>query len=92
MPTYGYKCVECDHTFEVFQKVTDDPIKECEKCKGSVRKLLYPVGIMFKGPGFHVTDYRKPDSKGGNGHTETKSEPKAESKTEKTPAKEPAKA
>ena len=61
MPTYEYQCQECKHTFEVFQRITDDPISKCEKCGGSVRKLLSPVGIVFKGPGFHVTDYRKPE-------------------------------
>lgn len=61
MPTYEYECYECGHRFEVFQKITDDPIKVCEKCKGTVRKVMFPVGIMFKGSGFHVNDYRKPE-------------------------------
>lgn len=82
MPTYGYKCGVCGHTFEVFQRVSDEPVKECEKCGGEVRKLLYPVGIVFKGSGFHITDYRKPEKSGDNGHKETK--------TESTPAKEKA--
>jgi len=38
MPTYEYECCECGYRFEVFQKITDDPIKACEKCKGAVRK------------------------------------------------------
>lgn len=59
MPTYEYECCECGYRFEVFQKITDDPIRACEKCKGAVRKVMFPVGIMFKGPGFHVNDYRK---------------------------------
>jgi predicted nucleic acid-binding Zn ribbon protein len=42
--------------------MSDDPIKTCEKCSGKVRKILFPVGISFKGSGFHVNDYRKPDS------------------------------
>ena len=82
MPTYGYQCTACSHTFEVVQKITDKPIRECEKCKAEVRKLLYPVGIVFKGPGFHVTDYRKPEKKDGDGHGKAKPEPK--------PSKEPA--
>lgn len=84
MPTYGYQCSACNHTFEVFQRVTDEPIRECEKCKGEVRRLLYPVGIVFKGSGFHVNDYRKPEKKDGDGHKEPKSEPK--------PSKKPAEA
>lgn len=61
MPTYEYECKSCGHRFEVFQKITDDPISACEKCSGNVRKVIFPVGIMFKGSGFHVNDYRKPD-------------------------------
>ncbi|MDH7482017.1 MAG: zinc ribbon domain-containing protein [Armatimonadota bacterium] len=87
MPTYGYECTRCGYRFEVFQRITDEPITECEKCNGEVRKLFFPVGIVFKGTGFHVTDYRKPDKKDGDGRkpefslpSDTSSE-KAESKT-----------
>lgn len=59
MPTYEYECYECGHRFEVFQKITDDPVTACEKCSGRVRKVISPVGIMFKGSGFHVNDYGK---------------------------------
>lgn len=83
MPTYGYQCTVCNHTFELFQRITDEPIRECEKCKGEVRRLLYPVGIVFKGPGFHVTDYRKPEKKDGV------KEGKPESKPSKKPAESP---
>jgi putative FmdB family regulatory protein len=62
MPTYGYECVDCGHKFEVIQRITDSPMTICEKCSGSLRKILYPVGIAFKGSGFHVNDYRRPDS------------------------------
>jgi putative FmdB family regulatory protein len=58
MPTYGYKCTECADTFERLQKMTDDPLTACEKCGGKLKKLLYPVGISFKGEGFYVTDYK----------------------------------
>lgn len=68
MPTYGYKCTECDHEFEIVQKITDEPIRECEKCGAEVKKLLYPVGIVFKGSGFHINDYRKPETSVDNGH------------------------
>ncbi|GAB4452263.1 MAG: hypothetical protein OHK0029_02830 [Armatimonadaceae bacterium] len=65
MPTYGYRCTACAHVFERFQKITDAPITECEKCGEPVKKLLYPVGIQFKGSGFYVTDYV--NNGGGNG-------------------------
>lgn len=58
MPTYGYKCKSCGNTFEVVQSVNDEPIKECPECSGEVSKIFYPVGIAFKGSGFHVNDYK----------------------------------
>lgn len=61
MPTYGYRCGSCGVEFEQFQRITEPPLTECPQCGGSVRRLLYPVGILFKGPGFHITDYRKSD-------------------------------
>ena len=63
MPTYEYECKECSYRFETVQRITDDSLSECVKCGGSVRKILFPVGILFKGPGFHITDYRKPEAK-----------------------------
>ncbi len=70
--------------FEVFQRITDEPIRECEKCKGEVRRLLYPVGIVFKGSGFHVNDYCKPEKTGDTSPKEAKPESK--------PVKEPVEA
>ncbi len=60
MPTYGYKCEKCQTTFEVFQKVNDSPIEVCPECAGRTTRVFYPVGIIFKGPGFHITDYCRP--------------------------------
>ncbi len=75
MPTYGYKCTKCDHEFETIQKITDEPIKECPKCEGRVRRLLFPVGIVFKGSGFHINDYKKPEKKnGGDSESASKTE------------------
>jgi putative FmdB family regulatory protein len=63
MPTYGYECLACNNEFEVFQSIKDDPLTTCSSCGGSLRKRIYPVGIAFKGPGFHVNDYgKKPKS------------------------------
>lgn len=89
MPTYGYRCTECNHTFEVFQKVSDEPVTECEKCKGPVRRLLYPVGIVFKGPGFHVNDYSKSAKKGDDSAKDSKPETKPAKDTPKEAAKTP---
>lgn len=63
MPTYGCECEECTHVFERNQKVSDEPLKSCPKCGGRVHKLFYPVGLVFKGPGFHITDYCRPNDK-----------------------------
>ena len=59
MPTYEYECLKCGHVFESFQKITDEPLKHCPKCKGKVkRKIGAGAGIIFKGSGFYATDYR----------------------------------
>jgi putative FmdB family regulatory protein len=56
MPVYTYKCTQCDHRFEARQRFSDDPITECPICGSLVRKVITPVGIVFKGSGFYVTD------------------------------------
>ena len=61
MPTYGYRCKSCDNTFEVVQSVNDEPIKKCPECSSPVAKIFYPIGIAFKGSGFHINDYKSPE-------------------------------
>ena len=57
MPTYGYKCDKCEYRFEVFQAMSDEPIKKCPKCGKKVRRLIFGgAGVIFKGSGFYVTD------------------------------------
>ena len=81
MPTYVYRCKSCEHQFEIIQSINDEPIKECPKCKGEVAKLLFPVGIVFKGSGFHVNDY--PSSKAPTSENGKKEDtPKPETKKE----------
>jgi putative FmdB family regulatory protein len=58
MPTYGYRCEKNGHEFEVFQSISDPPLKRCRVCGSKVRRIFYPVGIVFKGPGFYKTDSR----------------------------------
>jgi putative FmdB family regulatory protein len=109
MPTYEYVCQKCDHRFDLFQSIKDDALKVCpkDKCglkkwgKGKVRRAIGAgAGLIFKGSGFYITDYRsegykeaaKKDSGGGDtkksGETkpaETKSAPaKTESKSSKS--------
>ncbi len=60
MPIYEYECKNCNNRFEKLQPVTADPIKVCPNCgEESVRRVLHPVGIIFKGSGWYVTDTRK---------------------------------
>ena len=56
MPIYEYRC-ENGHLFEVMQKITDDPVTECEVCSGPVQRVFHPVAVHFKGSGFYNTDY-----------------------------------
>ena len=57
MPIYEYKCLECDARIEKMQKVSDEPLKTCEKCGGNLEKQLSLSGFQFKGAGWYVTDY-----------------------------------
>ena len=96
MPTYGYRCTACGHEFERMQKMTDAPIKECETCAAPVKKILYPVGISFKGDGFYVNDYapksaKNADKAEASPAAEKTDSAKSEAKTEaKTDAPAPA--
>jgi|SRR5687767_1481265 len=60
MPTYDYKCDACGHTFELFQSIKADPVKRCPACgKNKVKRLIGTgAGLIFKGSGFYITDYR----------------------------------
>lgn len=64
MPTYEYECLECKHKFDVFQSINDEPVKTCQSCGGKVRKLFSNAGIIFKGSGFYVNDYKTGSSSG----------------------------
>ena len=69
MPTYEYECDSCGISFERFQRISDDPIRVCPECGGTVRRLISSGGgLVFKGPGFYATDYRSSGgSESGNG-------------------------
>jgi len=67
LPTYEYRCLSCDHQFERFQRMSDEPVKECEVCGEPVRRLLFPVAIQFKGNGFYTTDYARKSTLGAGG-------------------------
>ena len=65
MPTYVYGCDDCGHRFEKSQKFSDEPIRICPNCQSSVRRIFQPAGIVFKGSGWHVTDYKRAGNGGG---------------------------
>ena len=59
MPTYEYECGKCGHHFDLSQSMKDPPKKTCPRCKGRVRRLISGgAGLIFKGSGFYITDYR----------------------------------
>ncbi len=67
MPTYQYRCTECDHAFEEFQSFTDDALSVCPVCGGRLRKVFNAVGVVFKGSGFYRNDSRSTSSSATNG-------------------------
>ena len=59
MPTYNYYCNDCDTHFSYFQKMSESPIPSCEKCGGKIKRLITgSTGLIFKGSGFYLTDYK----------------------------------
>lgn len=84
MPTYGYRCSNCGHQFEIQQRMSDEPLKVCPKCQGKLTKMVYPAGVRFKGSGFYTTDYKgtgKEASSNGSS-PETKTETKTQTASE----------
>ena len=65
MPIYEYKCTN-GHVFDVIQKMSDEPLTQCQECGAPAERVLHPVAIHFKGSGFHNTDYGKKKT-GANG-------------------------
>ncbi|MHB1499916.1 MAG: FmdB family zinc ribbon protein [Candidatus Dormibacteria bacterium] len=57
MPTYAYRC-DSGHEFEIVQPITSEPLSACSACAAPVRRMVFPVGIVFKGQGFYKTDSR----------------------------------
>ena len=88
MPIYEYECTKCGHHFEVIQKVSDAPLKKCEKCKGKAERLISSPAIQFKGTGWYVTDYAKKSS--GPDSSSTSSDSKSSESSSSTKKKEKA--
>jgi putative FmdB family regulatory protein len=98
MPIYEYRC-EKGHTFEVMQKMTDDPVTTCEVHKAPVERVFHPVAVHFKGKGFYNTDYgtkrrnrelRESAESGADKHEAKQAEKKAETAKAETKSKDSA--
>lgn len=64
MPTYDYECCDCGKKFELFQKMTDEPLTACGSCQGRVRRLVGAgAAVIYKGGGFYTTEYRSEEYK-----------------------------
>ena len=84
MPIYEYRCLGCGSHVEKMQKVSDEPLKMCEKCGGALEKQISLSGFQFKGAGWYVTDYsNKAEEKGGD-KTEKSDKSETSDKSEKT--------
>jgi putative FmdB family regulatory protein len=80
MPTYEYKCRRCGHQFEVVKKITEKPGSRCPKCGARAERLVSAgAGLVFKGSGFYVTDYKRPGEKAETGE-QPKEQPKKKKK------------
>jgi putative FmdB family regulatory protein len=62
MPIYLYECDSCGIRFERLQRMSDDPLADCPECDGHIHRVIQPVGVIFKGSGFYITDNRQVSS------------------------------
>jgi putative FmdB family regulatory protein len=97
MPIYEYRC-ENGHLFEVMQKITEDPVTQCETCSAPVQRVFHPVAVHFKGSGFYNTDYgtsrrkREMDSsakEGADKHDAKQAEKKSTSSSDSSSSSSP---
>ena len=89
MPIYGYVCRNCEHTLDVLQKISDDPLVDCPECgEPQLRRQLSAPRFRLKGSGWYETDFKK--DKQRNIHGEKESAGKDDAKKDDKPAAEPA--
>lgn len=92
MPIYEYECKNCSNRFEKLQPITADPIKICPECgEEKVRRVIQPVGVIFKGSGWYITDTRKPESSADSSSSTSKSAGASTEKAAETPSATPEK-
>ena len=85
MPIYEYRC-ERGHTFEVMQRMTDDPLASCSTCGAPVQRVFHPVAVHFKGSGFYNTDYGRKKA-GASSDSGSKSDSKGSESTSSSDSK-----
>ena len=85
MPTYTYKCTQCQMQFDSFQSIADPPLQACPSCHGELKRIITGgAGLIFKGSGFYITDYARKNTPKETSHASKKkaSENKKESKSD----------
>ncbi len=86
MPTYDYRCTACEHQFELFHSMKDNPKRKCPECgKNALERLIGTgAGVIFKGSGFYETDYRSSSyKKGAEADSKSSEKGNGESKSDK---------
>ena len=89
MPTYSYRCTECDTAFDIQQAFTDDALTECPTCSGRLRKVYNTIGVTFNGSGFYRTDSRssgKSEGSGSSGSGDASSSSSSSSSSDSKPS------
>jgi putative FmdB family regulatory protein len=82
VPRYDYACAQCDHRFEAVQSFSDEPLTECPVCGGRLRKLISPVGVVFKGSGFYRNDSRPKEPVGAGESSSSDAKAKSDGKAD----------
>lgn len=90
VPTYSYRCTECDTAFDIQQAFTDNTLTDCPTCGGKLRKVYSSIGVSFTGSGFYRNDSRAESGSTSNSLSAEKSSAKSETKSDSTPAAKPA--
>ena len=86
MPTYSYRCTECDNAFDIHQEFTDSTLTECPVCGGKLRKVFSAVGVTFNGSGFYRNDSRSTKSSSSPATPSAPSTPAPAAAAPSTPA------
>jgi putative FmdB family regulatory protein len=84
MPIYEYVCEKCGSQLEVLQKVTDEPLKRCRKCRGKLEKIVSRTSFQLKGGGWYKTDYSSKPAAKAEDKSDKAGNDKAGKKTEAT--------